>query len=544
MTSGPLGTVNKITFHITRKDEDPAFVGAGTGIDNFREYTSFVLSATLTRKVNELDYLDLEFIGISSGDESSTAPRADGRPPKKPSERKLDISPGNFIYILAGDSTGALVSKIKIDRVEFRTNFTVKVTGFQSAGTNNAGQSMMKNTTPAKDYDNVLVTAILDDVVLSKDSFNIIDVDTTGITDKKISISLVEEQRMNSVKRLSEAAHKEYDITPGTNGVDPYIAGDTLIFNDRIGSSTSTFTIDLSGSTQNAEVIRNGNEVNSKVNDLTVKGVDRSNQEVETNIFLADDETVRNTLTGDHDGYLVDNIDAGDLQLKIQLRGTRAFTVPAAIKIDDEVILLSGEDSFDGSSNISTMDVFRDLALGIFGPSGRGVYSTKQTPHAAGSEVIILYESGAYTTAEMILFDDDIHGTVFYRGAAFSPLVAADNRRRRIKTGFSSAVFAPGDRMFVGSEVFNVITVTGTESTHTYGTGEFKTQRALGTSISGFPVYSHLDASPIRPLELSSSSFTRGSPQAGSAIDGDGVVSDVTTLNGAFTATDMDITCL
>jgi len=348
-----LGTAGSFTLYLREQQHE-------VGTNTFTEYTDYLISYVLTKRLNKLSTFEGTFISIETSGE------------------KTDFTAGSAIYIMAGQT---LVDKIVIEQPEYMTDGTVYVRGISSTGVEDlprrlATELISRNYVAIPADDIVDGTGTPKGIVIEDDGSDICNTNVSGSTQAVCSLNFAGTPRMVAISNLCDATDQEWYFDYGTNGADPYADGDELFIVSRVGSGTSQYTFDLFDQTDsNAGDVKNNTENASIVNDVEIYGMDNTNTQKTTNIYHA--STLRTTLDGDIDSWLTADLTHNATSITVSAIGD--FANGDTIQIDNELITIS---SGGGTTTLTVV---------------RGVSSTKGINHKKGSAVVRITDSGDST---------------------------------------------------------------------------------------------------------------------------------------------------
>ena len=274
------GISGKITCYVVPSSNDPPS-NLATLITN--DYSFNLIRFDVTGRIGQLRTLNATMMGI-------------------------DVDPnilraGSLMYILSGKK---LVGKFVIDSPQFNREGTITVTGIQSTGTRKSGVKLHNNVSPKSKFENMQlcnITKCISDIAF--DWYSICDpTDTYTIrTDNNNAFS--------EIQTLAVRSQKELNITHGTN---PFTGGDRLELLNRVGNSSSVKTFDVSGSTQNVTKVEAGDDENSMINHVILKGTSRNGAQIESEMY--DATLLKTKLTSNFDGWLYEDLKAGQTVLE------------------------------------------------------------------------------------------------------------------------------------------------------------------------------------------------------------------------------------
>lgn len=346
-----IGTAGEISVYVRRQ-------GHEVGTNTLTNYTDYLLSFVLNKRLNRLSSFEATFISIDTSDE------------------KTDFTAGSAIYIMAGQ---VLVDKVVMEQPKFNTDGTVNVVATSSTGVEDLPRRLATEFI-SRDYIGVGSDDIVDNtgsdprgIAIEDDDTAICDTDVTASTGEVSSLHFAGTPRMVAISQLCNASDQEWYFNYGTNDATPYSEGDVLHIVTRTGNASSQYTFDLYDQTDsNALEVVNNTENASIVNDVELYSVDNTNTQIKTNIYHASLD--RTTVNGDIDSWLAADIDKTT---------TTVTVVNAADFADDDTILIGNEQmTVDSGGGTTSLVVTR----------GDDLY------HKKGQDVIRLTDTGSGDT--------------------------------------------------------------------------------------------------------------------------------------------------
>lgn len=279
-----IGTDETFSFFIVRHADD---VGGPGSASDFRDYSGEFLKWSYKANISQVGFFD----GVLVQRESASDLAA----------QKLDFAPNNLLYVLSGLT---LICKVVIDRAEFKDDYTITVKGYQSTGCEIDLRKLLSETTNKGSYKDALVSDIYDDL------FD--DVLPLGIMgpDPNVSFKYDFQNKIQALTKLTVQGHMEWVIDYGANDATPFSGGDEIEINDRVGSGSSVYTFNLTGSNINATFSTGDDDKDSLINDVIVKGTVQGGIQSQAHMF---DSTgiVTYISNGSWDSWLYEAMDGG-----------------------------------------------------------------------------------------------------------------------------------------------------------------------------------------------------------------------------------------
>jgi len=361
-----IGETAKIKIYLVRAaNYKPSALG------NFIDYTGFFGHWKIGHNLNNLAYFD----GEAYGNMDQASPSGSGT-------RKDDIKYGNYIYVLAGNSTNALIGKFRIQKPIYESSYKVRITAIQSTGTEALYKAMYSRNAPKTQYKNETLSTIFEGVgalkgiCIDENGIDIISVGSMAGSTDRYSLSTDYENRIDAVSKACNISQKEWLISHGTNsGTVPYSTGDEINILNRIGNAVSVKTFYLSGANQNAKLASGTTEIDTPANHVIAKGRDIQGNQIQVEVY--DAATTKTYVTQTIDGWLANDITAITGTFALQPGHGLAGLGDIVVKIDSELIAGS-----------VTGDTFTVTTRG----SNMGSTITTNTvpaPHKAGSDVLL-----------------------------------------------------------------------------------------------------------------------------------------------------------
>jgi hypothetical protein len=390
-----IGASEKHKVYIVKSDKPTPLSYA-----NFIEYTSFFTEWKISHKLNNLSV----FEGKIAGDMTLSSPSGSGT-------RQDDIKRGNYIYVLAGNSSGALIGKFEIIKPIYSNNRTVEIHAIQSCGTRPLVNGVrLPNLNSANiesvDYNNIT----LENIFFGATSpFGVCQFNNSTpyiglgvITDgtENCSVKIDATTRVDAIRKICEVAKREWVIRHGSNiGTVPFSTGDMIYIKPRYGIDS----IDpnylrnfyLSGSLRNAADASGTEETDSIANDIIVNGKDVNGRTITTEVY---DATLNRTeLSRDLDSFTLENIGPADTSIKLTPNGSQAFSRISGtffVLIDNEVIKCtydSGTNSLEvlERGSITTSTTFTTLTVAESHTAGSGVCLIEEATYLSKSLVYV-----------------------------------------------------------------------------------------------------------------------------------------------------------
>lgn len=389
-----IGTANKWSLYVVRKASDPP-----TDDTPFTDYTPHTISFLANGGINKLGYFETTLIDISTNDE------------------KLDIAKGNLIYIMSGTK---LVGKYVLSKPKFRTDFTVKISGYQSTGANKSGidqvGKLSNQTMPKLQFDDMKTCDILcsttnncEGILVNAASDVIIKLNATncGHATCRYSIKFDFDNRIETMNKLVSVSKQEWWLTHGTNDTKPYCGGDEMNVASAQGTPGSTATdIYFCGSNMNSKISDGGESIESNANHIVLEGQTFTGQQVE-GVALDSNCIYTCIKTGlGIDGWLCDNVTETDTLLPLTWSSMLGlyYQTSALASCDwdpsscDDYMLIKIDDEIMGVCDFVGGPPSNCLCAPSTGVWGRGICGTTAVPHTKGADVVayrICRESGS-----------------------------------------------------------------------------------------------------------------------------------------------------
>lgn len=279
-----IGVTDRHKFYIVRKTNDPPVSDTA-----FINYSGRWVKWGIKGNVSQVQF----FEGIIAGDVDPD-----------------DFKAGNLLYVMSGL---VLLGKFEIDRPVYKNDHTIEVKGYQSTGSEMINRGILTETTHKIRYDQGLMQDILEGsstpgILIDGSNNQIINL-IGSFPSSRFDFSVDYDNRVMALNKFAKISQSEWLISHGTNDITPYNEGDQLTFTDRIGSSSSTYTFHLSGSSKNCSFSTGNDETDSLVNEVIIKGSDAYGNQVQSWVF---DATARVTwLDGSLDGWLYEDMIGG-----------------------------------------------------------------------------------------------------------------------------------------------------------------------------------------------------------------------------------------
>ena len=365
-----------VKVYVVNKADDPP-----TADTKFTDYSDYFIEWTTKGEINKLS----QFEGTAVSIDSTT---------KRGEELVVTaatIDKGNLIYAMSGTK---LIGKYVIQKVIFNTDFTVKISGIQSTGTEKLNRKIANESTPTRAYTDISFNTILTStssdcqgLLVDGAENNILSSTVSSGADDVYSVNFDNQNRMSAVDKLVNVAGKEWWVNHGTNDITPYDDGDTLYVDDREGTAVSSETFYFTGDDVNAQLFDGGDEVETNSNHVIMEGQDQTNIQIKTE---AADFSGHTSITEGMglDGWLSGDITVDDCCIPVTSDSfnyifhcspydlTCLYEGGILIKIDNEAIKVTCNTVPPGIP--SFICVFR-------GNSG-----TCATPHKVGADVSIV----------------------------------------------------------------------------------------------------------------------------------------------------------
>lgn len=362
-----IGTTDKWKLYVVRKANDPPTTSA-----NFTDYSDYIMDWVVKGAINQLSYFEAKLASIET------------------SAEKLDIAKGNLVYIM---SEKKLIGKFVIGKPDYRTDFTVKISGYQSSGTEMINRKLANQNMPKITYDNRAACYILSSTCNTCQGILVDGAENTILSLNPVcygtacpySVKYDYENRITAVDKLAHKTGQEWWVDHGTNDSTPYNEGDYLNVADKQGAVSSSKTFYFTGANQNAIISEGAEELETNANHVVMQGQNQRNIQVES---IAYDSTGSYTCITNGkaiDGWLSSGITASGTVIPLTSGSVggvcdQLATYWAAFRVDDEIIKV---ECITGDPPTLTCVT-------------RGFYSTEATPHSKGAD-IMLWELGTST---------------------------------------------------------------------------------------------------------------------------------------------------
>jgi hypothetical protein len=262
-----LGIANKTRIYVVRNSYPKP-----TNINQFMDYTSFFTEWKVSQNLNNLAIFD-----------GKISAKMNGASPSGSGTRMDDIKIGSNIYVLAGNSSSALISKFRILKPVYNSISDVRIFAVQSSGSEEINKTMYAWIIPLTKFKNQTLATIFNgtgtirgltrDPVVHIGETPIIAVGTITNQTEIASLTLDNLNRIDAVSKACDITQREWIINHGTNsGAIPFSAGDSLDILDRVGSASSTKIFYLTGANQNCKLGSGTEEIDSTANDVILQG--------------------------------------------------------------------------------------------------------------------------------------------------------------------------------------------------------------------------------------------------------------------------------
>ena len=358
-----IGLTDKWRIYVVRKANDPPTTSA-----NFTDYSDYIISWITKGAINQLFYFEATLASIETTDE------------------KLDISKGNLVYLMAGTK---LIGKFVIGKPEYKTDFTVKISGYQSSGTEMINRKLANESMPKITYDNRAACYILNSTCNTCQGILVDGAENTILslnpscygTACPYSVRYDYENRITAVDKLAHKTGQEWWVDHGTNDVTPYSEGDYLNVADKQGAVASSKTFYFRGDNQNAIISEGAEEIETNANHVIMQGQNQRNMQVES---IAYDSTGSYTCITNGkaiDGWLSSNITADGTVIPL----TSGSVGGACDQINSPSV-------YDGIFRIDDELIKVECIVGdppVLTNVARGFYTTEATPHSKGADVMM-----------------------------------------------------------------------------------------------------------------------------------------------------------
>ena len=288
-----IGVADKHTFYIVRSADDTGGPSSQAVFRSYRGYfTSFLVKADLS------GLHSFEAVAIQARDASTLA------------TQKTDFASSNLLYVMSGTK---LISKMVIDRSEWKNDGTVVLKGFQSSGTEIEKKKLLSETTDKDSWNEETLNTIFNTdsnaVTKDKQGNDIISIDILDGSSDRFSMKFNRLNRVEAVKKGAVIAEKEWYITHGTNDASPYSEGDELVIASRIGSSSSTYTFYITGNNKNSTFATGDDDDDSMVNEIYVSGTVQNGKQGISHIYYSTGTVTH--LNGALDSWLYEPMSGG-----------------------------------------------------------------------------------------------------------------------------------------------------------------------------------------------------------------------------------------
>jgi len=472
-----IGEASKIKIYIVRSANTKP-----TNVNQFIDYTSFFTKWKVQHLLNNL--------AIFKG---TAMANMDGDSPSGSGTRKDDLKRDNFIYVLAGNGTEALISKFIITKPIYDSDYSVNITAVQSSGSEVALKNLYSWNIPKSKYQDETISTIFEGVGTLKGitvdpaAASIISVGSIADGTHRFSLSLDYENRLGALSKACNITRKEWEITHGSNsGVIPFSAGDELNVLNRIGDSTSVKTFYLSGSNENAKPSSGTEETENVANDIIAKGRDMAGNQIQVEIY--DGATTKTYITQTIDGWLANDITAIMGTFSLQPGHGLAGLGAIIIKIDSEYLAGSVTgDAFTVTSRGAAVTTYPAI-------------TTVPAPHKAGSDTILV---------------EDVSESVF------------GSSRIIVHVYDDTKLPSPSTTVWVGNEKMAVISKSA---------GQFVADRYGGLSISWGNAYAHSAPGSVGSDVFSGAIYPYAAESlTGNSIYDNGLISKTMTDNSCLT---------
>jgi hypothetical protein len=253
-------------FYIVQSINDPP-----TSLSHFADYSGRWLKWIVKANLSQVSY----FEGTCAGGDSINP---------------NDFKAGSLLYVMSGLY---LLGKFVIDRPVYKNDRTIEVKGYQSTGSDMKNRKCLTETsgqiTFVQDTLNNIFLSTGDSkgLLIDNQDQQILAEGTIDNSTDKFSMKFDYDNRIVGITKASRIAKKEWLISHGTNSGVPYDTGDYIDIVNRIGSSSSTYTFSLSGTTRNCKLATGNEETDSLINDCIVKGTDQKGTQVEAHLWDA-----------------------------------------------------------------------------------------------------------------------------------------------------------------------------------------------------------------------------------------------------------------
>ena len=279
-----IGVTNRHKFYIVRRTDNPP-----ASDSDFADYSGRWVKWNVKGNVSQVMF----FEGIVVGDVDTD-----------------DFKAGNLLYVMSGLT---LIGKFEIDRPTYKNDHTIEVKGYQATGSEIENRGILSETTQKVRFEQALMQDILEGTspngLLIDESDNQILNLVGSFPSERFDFTIDYDNRVIALNKFAKISQSEWLISHGTNDATPYSEGDQLTFTDRVGSSGSTYTFNLSGTNKNCSFSTGNDETDSLVNEVVIKGSDAYGNQVQSRLF---DATGRVTwLDGPIDGWLYEDMLGG-----------------------------------------------------------------------------------------------------------------------------------------------------------------------------------------------------------------------------------------
>jgi Chaperone of endosialidase len=277
-----VGTSERFSMYVVRHADDTG----GPGASDFRDYSGEFLKWSYKSNISQVGFFEGVLVQRENASDLAT--------------QKLDFASGNILYVLSGQT---LICKIVIDRSEFKDDYTIIVKGYQSTGSEIDLRKLLSETTGKGNYKDTPIEDIYDDLfedVLPLGTFDSVNV----------SFKYDYQNKIQALTKLSVQGHMEWNITYGANDATPFSSGDEVELSERIGSTSSVYTFNLTGSDINATFSAGDEDKDSLINEVIVKGTIQGGIQSQAHMF---DSTgvVTYISNGSWDSWLYEAVDGG-----------------------------------------------------------------------------------------------------------------------------------------------------------------------------------------------------------------------------------------
>ena len=381
-----------VKVYVVNKADDPP-----TADTKFTDYSDYFIEWTTKGEINKLS----QFEGTAVSIDSTT---------KRGEELVVTaatIDKGNLIYAMSGTK---LIGKYVIQKVIFNTDFTVKVSGIQSTGTEKLNRKIANESTPTRAYTDISFNTILTStssdcqgLLVDGAENTILSSTVSSGADDVYSVNFDNQNRMSAVDKLVNVAGKEWWVNHGTNDTTPYDNGDTLYVDDREGTSVSSKTFYFTGTNTNAQLFDGGDEVETNANHVIMEGQNQTNVQIKTEAADFSGQYSYITEGLGLDGWLKEDIEYNGATIPLTDDSFKSlqccsWSVCNVIRIDNERII--------------TSDLTYPLGIPTLSVYSRASGDSEASPHKAGADIVFLNPlenvEGELTARPVRIYVDDV----------------------------------------------------------------------------------------------------------------------------------------